>query len=164
MNVQFAGPRKTLRIVLIAVTIYVKIALQIMNRIAKIMMKMKIDMNTRTIVNSARKRRPLIRKKARKALLHRLKMHPRTLRDQIKTPPIPDRGETRFARIYLKVDGTLEPMFTTSVGMRLPIEHTTETIMKMQKDGFWAVRPKDNGMVFIMPEQICQIRMELEEE
>lgn len=118
-------------------------------------------------MNAARMRRPLIKKRARKALMKQLKHGPQVVLERIAKPPAyvlsKNKGDMRWARIYLKVDSTFEPHFITSVWMQLPIENTGATISKMQKNGFWTVRPDKNQMAFIMPDQIRQVIMNMEE-
>lgn len=114
-------------------------------------------------MNSARQRREKIRYKARLSMIKRVAAERLNNKKKDWNADSSARQKTRWARVYLKTDQTMESFFTTSVAMQFPIECMTETITAMQKNGFWAVRPHDNELLFVMPGQIVQVRVELDD-
>ena len=110
-------------------------------------------------MNDARRRREVIREKARKMRNRhwRARMNEIIREEQeelIRKSALP---ETRLALVYLKTD-LAEEDYITAIDVDLPIENPTEKLRDMQKNGFWVASSNGGDLLYFPPDSILKVR------
>jgi hypothetical protein len=109
-------------------------------------------------VNPSRRRRPLIAKRARRAMIRRFfKERKKRKKGQDIQMPLP-RNLVK-GRVYLDYANSIEPMMYSSVWVELPQDKVASTLRNMQEKGFWSLRSQNGELIHIPPHKIMQVQL-----
>lgn len=110
-------------------------------------------------MNDARRRREVIREKARKMRQKhwRKRVQEIVKEEQEELIRRNDQPETRPASVYLKTD-LAEEDYITAIDVDLPIDNPTEKLREMQQNGFWVASSNGGDLLYFPPDKILQVR------